>query len=125
MRVTSLLWVFSLLLAGCAGSEVRAPIADAGDAVVPSEIASPQEQASEVDLVVDLSEVENARTVCRREQPTGSRISNTVCRSTEPVDAATANVRDQIVRQEVMDTVRQRQMALDQQRIERQMMRQQ
>lgn len=124
MRVTSLLWAPSLLLAGCAGSEVRAPAADAGHAVVASETASLQAQPSEVTLVVDLSEVPSERTVCRREQPTGSRISNTVCRSAEPVDAATANVRDQIVRQEVMDTVQQRQMALDQQRLERQMMRQ-
>lgn len=123
MRVRSLLWVPTLLLAGCAvPGEVTTPTAAAPLAVVSSETASLPVQASPVPLVVDLAEAPTERTVCRREQPTGSRISNTVCRSDEPVDGAKANVREQIVRQEVMDTVQQRQMALDQQR---QMMRQQ
>jgi hypothetical protein len=125
MRVRSWLWIPSLLLAGCAvpGGEVT-PISDAGLAFVPSESASPREAAPQVAMVVDLAEGPQDRTVCRREQPTGSRISDTVCRSAAPVDATKASVRDQIVRQEVLDTVRQRQTAIDQQQIERQMMRQ-
>jgi len=114
MRVRSLSWVPSLLLAGCAvPGEVSTPTAAAPLAVA---------DASEVDLVVDLADQPDTRTVCRREAPTGSRISNTTCRSTEPTDVAAENVREQLVRQEVMDTVQQRQIALDQQR---QMMRQQ
>jgi len=125
MRVKSSLWVPSLLLAGCAGpGEVSAPTAAAPLAVVSGETASARADASQVDLVVDLADLADTRTVCRREAPTGSRISTTTCRSAEPVDAAAENIRDQIVRQEVMDTVNQRQMALDQQRLERQMMRQ-
>lgn len=124
MRVRSLSWVASLLLAGCAlPGEVSTPTAAAPLAVVSSETASLRADASEVDLVVDLAEQPaETRTVCRREAPTGSRISNTTCRSTEPTDVAAENVREQLVRQEVRDTVQQRQMALDQQR---QMMRQQ
>jgi hypothetical protein len=111
----SVAWASCLLLAGCA-----AP--GAGLVRSPEQLEAPAAASPSADVEVveelDISEFADDHTVCRREAPLGSRIAVKRCYSTNAPPSARDAVNEQLALQD-LETMRQRQMLLEQQRVSR------
>jgi hypothetical protein len=121
MRVRTIAIAACILVAGCAASRTGALPASQTASATPSAAPLAADEAEiHVTSVLDISASarQEEEVVCRREAPTGSRIPVTRCYAANPVETAESMALDEQLRHDLEETRRQRQLLLEQQRMQ-------
>lgn len=114
-----------ILLTGCAASQTSAPLPASSASQPASSATSATASAADASatrltaqLEVDASSREQEAVVCRREAPVGSRIPILRCDPSRSAGTAESVALDEQRRQDIEETRRQRQLLLEQQRMQ-------